>query len=63
MENMFLYLDVCREAIPRLTQIVNNPEARSETNISATENAISAVAKIIKFCPSAINPAEVIPTW
>ncbi|CAL8124033.1 unnamed protein product [Orchesella dallaii] len=53
----------CKEALPRLVQIVSNPEARGETNITATENAISAVAKIIKFCPSAVNLEEVVPIW
>jgi len=57
------FAQICSQALPRLAQIIQDPEARSETNISATENAISAVGKIIKFCPSAINPSEVVPMW
>lgn len=59
----YLFIAACKEALPRLVQIVNDPEARGETNITATENSISAVAKIIKFCPSAINLGELIPVW
>lgn len=53
----------CKEALPRLVQIVTDAESRGESNVTATENAISAVAKIIKFCPSAVNLEDVVPMW
>ena len=59
----FVILEACKEALPGLARIVAHPEARSETNITATENAISAVAKIIKYCPSCANLDEVVPLW
>jgi hypothetical protein len=49
--------------MPRLALIVANPEARGEDNISATENAISAVGKIIKFNPNCVNLDETVPVW
>lgn len=57
------FAHACKEALPLLVRIVSDPEARSENNITATENAISAVAKIIKFCPSCANLDEVVPLW
>jgi len=53
----------CKEALPGLMIMINDPEGRNETNICATENAISAIAKIIKYCPSCMNINEMIPMW
>ena len=61
--SFFCIAEACKEALPGLARIVADPESRSEANITATENAISAVAKIIKFCPSCANLDEVIPLW
>jgi len=48
-----------RPAIPdmvaRLTQAINSPDARSPNWINPTENAIGAVAKILKFQSAAID--------
>jgi hypothetical protein len=57
------FAEACKEAMPRLALIVANPEARGEDNISATENAISAVGKIIKFNPNCVNLDETVPVW
>jgi len=57
------FAQACKEALPGLARIVSDPESRGENNITATENAISAVAKIIKYCPSCVNIDEVIPLW
>jgi len=54
---------MCKEALPRLVQIISDPEARAESNLTATENAISAVARMIKYCPSSVNLDETIPLW
>lgn len=46
-----------------LVRVVNAPDSREEENISATENAISAAGKIIKYCPTAVNVNEAVPVW
>jgi hypothetical protein len=55
------YAPACAEALGKLMKVIAAPESRSEENINATENAISAVTKIIKY--SGINKDEVIPHW
>uniref|UniRef100_A0A0N4ZZG2 TOG domain-containing protein n=1 Tax=Parastrongyloides trichosuri TaxID=131310 RepID=A0A0N4ZZG2_PARTI len=58
------YAEACREAIPRLINIIQRPEARStEEECAATENAISAVAKILKCNSSLINVNDIIPVF
>ncbi|XP_026686973.1 importin-5-like, partial [Diaphorina citri] len=45
-------------------KVIGDPEARTPDNIFATENAISAVTKILKYRPAAVpNIDEVIPHW
>jgi hypothetical protein len=39
----------------RLDSVIKHSESRSPENVHATENAISAVAKIIRFQSSAID--------
>lgn len=51
------------EALPYLVKMVQAPDARNMENLSATENAISAVAKICKFNPSSVRCEEVLPHW
>jgi len=57
------FAGVCAEIIPYLLQVINNNEARSPDNISATENAISAIAKILEFNSSAVNVNDILPLW
>uniref|UniRef100_A0AC35TWV0 TOG domain-containing protein n=1 Tax=Rhabditophanes sp. KR3021 TaxID=114890 RepID=A0AC35TWV0_9BILA len=58
------FAEACRNALPRLVECINRPDARStEESIAATENAISAVAKIMKCNSSLINVEEVIPIF
>ena len=54
------YAQVCKEALPALVAMVQRPDARA-TNEStiATDNAIAAVAKILKYNASMIDPNEV----
>jgi hypothetical protein len=42
------YTDFCIASLPHLFNIINAPDSRSEENSMATENAISAVGKIIR---------------
>lgn len=45
-------------------QVINDPKSRDIDNINATENAISAYTKILKFNPSALtNLDELIGVW
>lgn len=57
------YAQACASSIPLLIQIINDRESRSVENIQATENAISAVTKILKFNNTAINVDQLLPTW
>jgi len=57
------YSTVCAKIIPLLSEVIENPEARSKSNISATENCISAVTKICKYNSSEIDVDKVIPVW
>lgn len=54
---------VCAEIMPYLLQVINSPDARSSDNISATENAVSAIAKILEFNSSAVNVDDILPHW
>ncbi|XP_060518606.1 importin-5 [Cylas formicarius] len=49
--------------VPSLIEIVNDPESRDGRNVNATENAISAITKIMKYNNSGINLNEIIPLW
>lgn len=51
------------KAIPSLVALINAPDSREVRNINPTENAISAVTKIMKYNSSAINVAEILPVW
>lgn len=46
-----------------LCEIINDPESRDARNINSTENAISAVTKIMKYNSSAINVDELLSMW
>lgn len=43
--------------------MISAPDSRSEENECATENAISAVAKILRYNSSMINLNEMLPIW
>eukprot|EP01097_Dermamoeba_algensis_P002621 TRINITY_DN2040_c0_g1_i1.p1 TRINITY_DN2040_c0_g1~~TRINITY_DN2040_c0_g1_i1.p1 ORF type:complete len:492 (-),score=143.55 TRINITY_DN2040_c0_g1_i1:360-1634(-) len=53
--------------IPELTKqlvgAIQQPDSRNDENVFATENAISALGKIILYQPSSINVAELLPLW
>ena len=60
---LYSFVEACKEAMPGLARIVADPEARGEDNISATENAISAAGKILKYAPNCVNLDEMVPMW
>jgi len=54
----------CAQIIPLLVQVINDPKSREIENINATENAISAFAKILMYNKSALtNVDELIAAW
>ncbi|XP_071950516.1 importin-5-like [Antedon mediterranea] len=57
------YADACLEAIPLLSTMITAENSRAPENISATENAIAAVAKILQANHSNINSMEILPNW
>lgn len=57
------FAGVCAEIMPFLLQVINSADARSSDNISATENAVSAIAKILEFNNSAVVVDEILPHW
>ncbi|XP_074106518.1 karyopherin beta 3 [Cotesia typhae] len=57
------YAQACAEALPRLVEVITQPEARSPENVNPTENAISAVTKILKYNSKMVNVDEMLPHW
>lgn len=51
------------DILQRLDSVIKHPESRNPDNVYATENAISAVSKIIRFQPSAIDVNQLMPTF
>lgn len=50
-------------ALTPLFQVINSEDSRKEENVYATENAISAITKILKFNNSKFDVNAVIPIW
>ena len=48
------------QAIPLLCDVIQAPDSRAVENINPTENAISAVTKILQFNGSAVNLDQVV---
>lgn len=57
------FAGACARAVPLLAALIAEPNSRSVENLNATENAISAVTKIIKYNHSQINRDEIIRHW
>ena len=57
------YAATCATAVPLLVEVISAPESRQPENINPTENAISAVTKILQFNSSSIVLEQVIPHW
>ncbi|XP_072935690.1 importin-5 [Epargyreus clarus] len=57
------FAGACARAVPLLAALIAEPGSRSVENLNATENAISAVTKIIKYNHSQINRDEIIRHW
>ncbi|XP_014214927.1 importin-5 [Copidosoma floridanum] len=57
------FAQACAQALPRLLEVINEPDSRSIEKVNPTENAISAVTKILKYNSKAINVDEILPHW
>ncbi|KAG1681655.1 Importin-5 [Nymphon striatum] len=58
------FAQTCAESIPQLLEVIRAPESRSPENASATENAIAAITKILKYNASKIiNTEEILTHW
>ncbi|KPI93520.1 Importin-5 [Papilio xuthus] len=53
----------CARAARLLADVVNAPDSRNIENLNATENAISAVAKIIKYNHTQVDRDQLITHW
>lgn len=54
----------CAQIVPRLIEVVAAPNSRDPENAFPTENAISAITKILKFNSSALtNADEILNMW
>lgn len=58
------FAQVCARALPLLAESINKEGSRdTEEGSEATENAISAVSKILKYNSSAFDSSAVIPSF
>lgn len=57
------FAGACAQAVPLLVAVISAPDSRQPENINPTENAISAVTKILQFNSSAIALDQIIPHW
>ena len=51
------------QAVPIMCEMINQPDSRQPENINPTENAISAVTKILKYNGSQVNMDQILPVW
>jgi len=57
------YAQIASQVVPLLVDVIQQAESRQPENINPTENAISAVTKILKFNSSACNVDTILPAW
>lgn len=58
------YAQTCSMVMPILIDTIIATDAREPENMTVTENAISAVAKILKYNGSAVtNTEEIVGIW
>uniref|UniRef100_A0A023FS80 Putative karyopherin importin beta 3 n=1 Tax=Amblyomma parvum TaxID=251391 RepID=A0A023FS80_AMBPA len=53
----------CTQAVPMLVAMIEAPDSKAPERIFATENAISAVSKVLLWRVQAVNADELIPRW
>jgi len=58
-----LFRPICNDSLQRIMAIMNQPNARDDDNEMATENAISALGKILEFSSEGIDANAVAGAW
>lgn len=58
-----LFVNVLPQVLQGIGALLSRPDAREPSNVFATENAASALAKIIKAQAANVNVAELLPQW
>lgn len=61
--NAASFVDFFLTIVPTIAQSINHAESRSEDLIMATENGISAIGKILKFCPQLTDHQQLLSCW
>eukprot|EP01121_Diplochlamys_sp_Union-15-3_P008537 TRINITY_DN226_c0_g2_i1.p1 TRINITY_DN226_c0_g2~~TRINITY_DN226_c0_g2_i1.p1 ORF type:complete len:1104 (-),score=236.07 TRINITY_DN226_c0_g2_i1:54-3329(-) len=56
-----IFAPFVNESLKKLVDLINHPKSRTEPYGASTDNAISAVAKFMKF--QSVNVAELLPLW
>ncbi|XP_013772605.1 importin-5-like [Limulus polyphemus] len=57
------FAKTCADVVPLLVHMINMPDSRSPENLTATENAIAAITKILAYNSSQISVDEILPLW
>lgn len=57
------YAEFFQQCLPNLVQMINDPESRSEDCVMATENAISAISRILQHCLQLQNRQQLLECW
>lgn len=57
------FVEFFQSVIPNMVHQINHPNSRNDELIMATENGISAVGKILKYCPQIANQQELLKCW
>lgn len=57
------FIQFFESIIPHIVHMVNQPNSRNDDNISATENGISAIGRILRYCPQIPNRNELLTCW
>ena len=58
-----LFLQILPTVINRLNAVITHKDSRSKSMVHATENAISAIGKIIQFHAAEIDVKQVLMIW
>ena len=55
---------ILQDTLARLNSVIQRPDARAnEDNTHATENAVSAMGRILRYQPATVNLNEALPVW
>eukprot|EP01121_Diplochlamys_sp_Union-15-3_P011705 TRINITY_DN3423_c0_g1_i1.p1 TRINITY_DN3423_c0_g1~~TRINITY_DN3423_c0_g1_i1.p1 ORF type:complete len:876 (-),score=130.93 TRINITY_DN3423_c0_g1_i1:36-2663(-) len=58
-----LFSPFITESLQKLLSVINDPKSRTDNYGTPTDNAISSIAKIIKFQGKHVNVNQLLPQW